>query len=367
MIRGAAPLLVLALAACGETLADNSAGAAASLDGTPAAAPPPAPEVPASVPEAPAQRTTDWSGLVNGSASFVAVGGRLRPALFLCDATDAPVALALTMPDAEGRATLVTFGKASGAGRTREVMVGSADPGAGQIHYPLSADGRDIGNVHAVNAGVLDGATVPTVSGVTVDGARVRCRWQPETRVIGLTSRRTVLVTGPADGPFAYRSFDFARRADQVVTDEGRTTRATLTVTRGTGTDGGWSFSNGATRYGVRASRDSVAAAGVEVVRDGQRLLGERFLAFTVAGAAAASDRIYATYLCQDGSRFRVLFDNASNTAELRLAGGLTAMLAAQPTGSGIHYAGGDYDLRGKGPEATITGPDGPIGCRDGG
>jgi membrane-bound inhibitor of C-type lysozyme len=64
-----------------------------------------------------------------------------------------------------------------------------------------------------------------------------------------------------------------------------------------------------------------------------------------------------ADYRCADGYAFHIAFDNRANTAALSVHGKQLAVLDAQRTGSGIWYAGGGYNLRGKGDEADFTRP----------
>lgn len=68
-------------------------------------------------------------------------------------------------------------------------------------------------------------------------------------------------------------------------------------------------------------------------------------------------------FACEDGSSMAVAF--SGGTARLNIAGS-EALLSQLPSGSGIHYAGGGHDLRGKGDELTWTDPGGQRRqCRD--
>ena len=217
-----------------------------------------------------------------GSRTVVATGGARRSALFLCDALAEPVALALTVPDGEGRADFVVVPDA-GRSTDRVVTVGLPDPGAGNIHFPLTADGRGIGDVHAVNTGILQGNTVPTVRAVTLDGATHECRWAPHTRVLAVTSRRTVLVTGRhGQGQLRYRTFDHGARLARL---EGASaeqgTEASLDLTGGREVGGAYRFRNEGYEY-----RLDPGAATLTVVRDGKAVQTEPLLAWTVGGTA---------------------------------------------------------------------------------
>lgn len=79
------------------------------------------------------------------------------------------------------------------------------------------------------------------------------------------------------------------------------------------------------------------------------------------AGVADAPRRV--TFLCERGQNIAVAFQGDSATLE---HDGASVRLSAQPVASGIHYAGGGHDLRGKGHEATWTDPAGVArACRD--
>ncbi|WP_197054235.1 MliC family protein [Sphingomonas sp. 37zxx] len=78
------------------------------------------------------------------------------------------------------------------------------------------------------------------------------------------------------------------------------------------------------------------------------------------ATLADANAVITARYACTDGSSFVASFDHVASALTLRRGGRTLGTLARQPTGSGIHYAGGGIALRGKGDAATITFADRP-------
>jgi membrane-bound inhibitor of C-type lysozyme len=66
-----------------------------------------------------------------------------------------------------------------------------------------------------------------------------------------------------------------------------------------------------------------------------------------------------ALYVCSGGGTVRVKFDNRADTATIATDETGPVTLLGQRPASGIWYAGGGYDLRGKGREATITMPRG--------
>ncbi|CAN5814956.1 hypothetical protein BH11PSE6_BH11PSE6_10980 [soil metagenome] len=80
-----------------------------------------------------------------------------------------------------------------------------------------------------------------------------------------------------------------------------------------------------------------------------------------VAGQPAPA----ASYRCIDGSRINVRFDPRADTATVRSAGKLVAVLKGRRPASGIWYAAGGYELRGKARDATFTKPGlPPLACR---
>ena len=85
----------------------------------------------------------------------------------------------------------------------------------------------------------------------------------------------------------------------------------------------------------------------------------------TPVADAPAPAAVAASYRCVDGSRINVRFDNRADTATVRSAGKLVAVLKDQRPASGIWYAAGGYELRGKGREAIFSQPKlPPLACR---
>ncbi|WEJ97824.1 MAG: MliC family protein [Candidatus Sphingomonas phytovorans] len=85
----------------------------------------------------------------------------------------------------------------------------------------------------------------------------------------------------------------------------------------------------------------------------------------TPVAAIPAADIVTARYRCIDGSRIDVRFDNGADTATVRSAGKVVAVLKGQRPASGIWYAARGYELRGKGRDATFTQPKmPPLACR---
>ena len=308
----ALPLAVAALlAGCGDgATAERSADTPAAVESSAANAPdveadgrsaaagrPDAHQAPSAVEKPmPAGRTTPAAAGPDGSSFWnLGAGSRtvlaLDPktaggtALFLCDSLDRPQVLALTVPDAERRARLVTIPKADRPPSARAVTVGRGDPGAGNIYYPLTVDGRDVGLVHAINTGILPDQTTPGVSSVKVGDTTHGCRWAPNTRVLAVTPRRTVLVTGRVgQGQLRYRTFnDGATLAPLKTASPERGTEASLDLTGGRERGGVYAFRNEGYEY-----RLDPGAATLTVARDGKVIQTETLLAWTVGGGASA-------------------------------------------------------------------------------
>ena len=73
--------------------------------------------------------------------------------------------------------------------------------------------------------------------------------------------------------------------------------------------------------------------------------------------SATVENRSNARYRCIDGSRIAVAFDPDRGIATVSRAGRRLATLRQQRVASGISYAGGGYELRGKGDDLDFTAP----------
>ncbi|GGE86789.1 hypothetical protein [Sphingomonas prati] len=210
-----------------------------------------------------------------------------RPGWFLCDSVDVPVA-ALVGPVERGQSLISTVSRGTGKVVTRRFAVGPAEAGMSQIHYPLTLAGRPAGDLHYVQPAVLADPTMartPTFTSVTLDGRTMGCRWVANTVFMGLTARRSFLVT--EDGrQIVYRSFDAADEGKVVQTAGlGRSNAATLTVGGGVRSRVGkatrFRFVNRGYRYDVTVP--DTGAARVSVSRSGRLLQTETLLGYTLA------------------------------------------------------------------------------------
>lgn len=230
-----------------------------------------------------------WASFGNGARSYAVSGGVAHRRLFLCDAVDAPEVLLLAIPATNGRADLLRLAKPDLAATHRTLVVGDPDAGAGQVHYPLSsASGVAAGDVHTVNPGVFDApVTTAAVVEVTLDGHAASCRFEPQIRFLGATAHRTIMITGPAAGPFRYRSFDFASPVVPLPSPAGGRTKPTLSITGGHAMPiaGGrrFDFVTGNYRFRIDARP---TGPRLTVTRNGRTLLTSAFAGYTIGAAA---------------------------------------------------------------------------------
>jgi hypothetical protein len=210
-----------------------------------------------------------------------------RDGWFVCDAVSGPYALFAGKPDARGASIITLLDRRSGRFDTQSYQVGQLDPGAGQVHWPLSRGGQIVGDVHGVNPGMIedDGATVPPIVEVKLDDKQLSCRWLAHTRFIGLDSRRSVVVTETTQG-LVYQSFDFLKRGP-VTRPDGvqQSNKPTLRLLGGSeivGAQGGFRFANADFVYFVQRPRRTEPAA-ILVTRHGRLAHTERLVGFTYA------------------------------------------------------------------------------------
>jgi hypothetical protein len=209
-----------------------------------------------------------------------------RDGWFVCDAVSSPYALFAGKAD-KGASVVTLLDRRTGRFDTQSYQVGQPDAGAGQIYWSLSRGGKEIGNVHAVNPGMIedDGATVPTVTSVKLDDKQLDCRFLTHTRFIGVDSRRTVVVTETPQG-LVYQAFSFRNRGP-VVQPDGvqRTNKPTLRLLGGSEVVGdrpGFRFANAGYVYYVQRPRGG-EAAGLTVTHNGILLGAEKYVGFTYA------------------------------------------------------------------------------------
>lgn len=207
--------------------------------------------------------------------SYALVNGKNQAVFAWCDAPNRVLALA------KGNKTnLYHWAKhPSGLGSmsTSQVTVGAADPGAGQIYYPLkitagSRNGQS-GFLHTSNVeNVQDPAYRMTHINEFKLGSDVyACRYVPQAAFLGSTNKRTVIVWDAGDTiTYATRNFDGS--AGVYVTDGKSSSGAA-------GLDYRFTTKDGYT-YTLKAS---ATTAFLTVSKGGKVLSSEKFVAYSLS------------------------------------------------------------------------------------
>lgn len=113
------------------------------------------------------------------------------------------------------------------------------------------------------------------------------------------------------------------------------------------------------------ASRAQATVAGYAAQRRAARAPSPAATPVAETRDATRPATVDARYACGDAVVLNVRFDNRAGTASLRRGDAPPATLEQQRAASGIWYAGGGWELRGKGDAATITPPGGAaMACR---
>lgn len=206
------------------------------------------------------------------------------PPWFICDAVDAPTVLVVSRPDARREVTILRIDKADLHPPVAALYVlGAEDPGAGSVTQTLSRDGAEAGFIRSANPGMLDKpqeATTAPVLSVKLDESSLSCRWLARTRLFGLTTGRTVLVTDADDGPML-RTFDFKDPRGRTQTNPDGAQRSnppTLRIAGGKADGDRFTFANAGYGYVVDGHRFAVTQGG-------QPTSDEPFVAVQRAGA----------------------------------------------------------------------------------
>ena len=205
-----------------------------------------------------------------------------REGWFVCDAVAGPYAALVGKPDAGGTSRITILDHRTGRLDTQAYRVGPDDHGAGQVYWPLSRQGREVGHVHGINPGMVASDGIAPIMGLTIGGRAIGCRWLANMRFIGLDARRSIAVTREAGG-FVYRSFDY-RKLGPVIEPDGAqvSNAATLTIAGGRAVEDGFGFSNRG--YDYRIAWDGTHPATVTVSRAGRTLQVETLVGYATSG-----------------------------------------------------------------------------------
>ncbi|MFW2852500.1 hypothetical protein ACM61V_11295 [Sphingomonas sp. TX0543] len=226
------------------------------------------------------------------SLSFVKRDGRWTSIPLLCDSTNRDRAIVLGAPGQGGQMDLIAFAKPALTAQRMVVRLGLGDPGAGQIYYPLlNLAGGQIGNVHAINPGMVEaGATTPAVVSITLGKQTTNCRFVAQTRVLAITGRRSIQVVRTERNGYRYTSYNFDSELPEIVQPGGgQDTQASLTIDGGRLVDqvGGrrtYEFANRGFVYRVMVSVEPThPGGGVEVTQGSRTIVREAFGAYTAA------------------------------------------------------------------------------------
>lgn len=221
------------------------------------------------------------------------------PGWFICDSLDSPSVAELGWPDANGRSRLSTYSKSNpGQYVYRNYRVGAADPGAGQVYYPLSPASPSAGGssgpnaVHTFNPGALSDpsqALTPTVVSLTSAELSGDCRWTLGTRLLGFDKARSFMVSETPGGQLTYQTWNYADPVRKVNPDGvQRTSTPSVRVVGGSrllsSTQETFVFQNAGYTYTVRVARQGQpAGASVTVSRGGKVLQTEPLTGYTYA------------------------------------------------------------------------------------
>jgi hypothetical protein len=214
---------------------------------------------------------------------------------FICDGIDQPFVFIFADDPADARARLFQIDKTSGETVfDAEVGLGPQEGAAGSVYTQILHEGANAGAIRQINPGVLEtpgsAYTTPIVS-VSFGNVAAACRWLPRTRLLGVTERRSLVVHEDADGDLIYTSFDFADAANRApieLSENGRSTAFSAEVRGGeesVSPDGAvFSFAT-AGDYAYRVTANGDGAGRVSVLRHGETILDEPFIAFQLGAA----------------------------------------------------------------------------------
>lgn len=236
------------------------------------------------------------AGNASAVAAYQRVEDRWTPIRYLCDGIAGDRVQVMTMPGADGAATLWTYAKPGFATTRAAVRLGTADSGMSHTTYEvLPARGADaLGALSETSPGVygdMEVTTLPTLSSMRIGGTETRCRWLPGARVLLVTPRRSVVVAADLEGSgYIYRSFDHdkpGRVLDEPGGGPSSTPTAEVKGGRLVSSSGGrevYEFTKAPWTYRVTASaRAAAPGASVAVLRDGKPVVMETAAAYEMA------------------------------------------------------------------------------------
>lgn len=252
-MRIAAAVLVLVLAACGQT-----------------AEAPPAEETSAVV--------------------------RVPPPWFICDSINLPAVFVFDRNGQDVR--IAEYTKVDGSIAQRNgYSYGDEDAGAGSVSIELYREGEADGAARYTNPGMLEtpaSAYTARFTSLRLDSRDIQCRWMPRTRVLGFTTRRSIVVHEDASGALTYSAYNFADAENARATDgaeNARTTAASLELKNGAAAETAqattYTFETQGFRYLLTLNRDGTG--NLDVTRDGAPLQNEPLIGYQIGAPPTTS------------------------------------------------------------------------------
>ncbi|HEY5413144.1 MAG TPA: hypothetical protein VIJ94_20730, partial [Caulobacteraceae bacterium] len=205
-----------------------------------------------------------------------------NPVWFICSSLDGADQTVVRLPLADSR---VWIAQPLSGEPMAAYKLGAADPGAGQVYWPLSdSAGKEVGQLHAFNPGALGdpkAATTPTFTSIRIAAAQWNCRWLEHTRLLGFSSKRVIEITADA-GRLEYQSFDYRDAGKAKKVDTGgpqQSTTPSLDIKGGRVAGGRMRFESNGYDFLVSAGAWD---ARIVVTHAGRTILNEPLVAWTI-------------------------------------------------------------------------------------
>jgi hypothetical protein len=215
---------------------------------------------------------------------------------FICDAINAPRVFVFDRNGQDVR--IAEYTKVDGTIAQRNgYSYGEEDAGAGSVSIELYREGEADASARYTNPGVLEtpasGYTARFTS-LKLDNRDLECRWMPRSRVLGFTTRRSIVVHEDASGALTYSAYNFADAENARATDgaeNARTTAASLELSGGVAAETPqattYTFETQGFRYVLTLNRDGTG--NLDVTRDGAPLQSEPLIGYQVGAPPAAA------------------------------------------------------------------------------
>lgn len=216
---------------------------------------------------------------------------------FICDSINSPAVLVFDRRGVD--VGIAEYTKVDGSLTQRNgYSVGVEEGAAGSVDIELYRDQGTDGAARYTNPGVLEtpgSAYTTRFVSVRLDGRDIQCRWLPRTRVLGFTSRRSIVVHEDPSGALTYTAYNFADAANARVASLGENARTTapasLELRAGVASQTPqatlYTFETQGFRYVLTLNRDGTGA--LDVTRDGAPLQSEPLIGYQLGAPPAAT------------------------------------------------------------------------------